>query len=153
VDRLPARWPWLLVVTLVALVAIRVLEPNYVDLQLADDADAFRAAITAPGRALAAAVADMVFAAGYGLLGVIGYRAHGGRAAWATAGAVVVAIGALADEAENLFVFANVAGRAELTNGRIDAMQIAGTMKWLIVPGFLGLLVVLIGRAVTRRRG
>jgi hypothetical protein len=153
VDRLRARWQVLLVVTLVALVAIRVLEPHYVDLQLADDADAFRAAITAPGRAMAAAVADMVFAIGYGLLGIIGFRAHGGGARWATVGVIAVAVGALADVVENAFVFANALRHNDLTDGSIDAMRAVGAVKWIASVAVLVLLVLLLVRLLRRRAG
>ena len=128
--------------------SISLLEPDYTKLQTAADADAFVALLDQPGRAIGAALADMVFALSYGVLGVIGLRVHGGETWYATAGGVAVATGAFFDEIENMFVIANIVARDTITDAWINAMQIPGTLKWIATPGFLLLFGLILVRAV-----
>ena len=152
-DRLRPHWKVLLAVTVVAGIAIMVTGPNHTDLQMADDADEFRALLGEPGRHLAAALVDVVFAVAYGLLGVVGFRAVGGASLAARLGATAIAAGAVFDEIENVFLVANILGRRTLTDGWVDAMQVPGTLKWVATPGFLLLFAFVIVRAVRRVRG
>jgi hypothetical protein len=151
VERLRANWVLLLTITIASAIAIMVLEPDYTKLQTAKDAADFQEVLDHPKRAAAAAVADIVFAAGYGLLGVVGFRAHGRGARIATVGAIAIAAGALFDMIENLFVIANVARHESLTDGWIDAMQVPGTLKWAGSAGVLLLFGLMIVRAVQDR--
>lgn len=141
----------LLAVTTAAAIAITVIGPNHNDLQLAASADRFRAELDEPGRHLAAGAIDILFAVAYGTLGFVelGKRAAGrwfGRAAQ-----VLVVVGATADVIENLFLLRNIAARATVSDGWIDAMQVPGTVKWVAAPGFL-LLFWLVGRDLLHRR-
>ena len=150
-GRLWHHWKLLLVVTVVAGAGIQAFEPDWNDLQMADDADAYRAILDSTGRATAAALCDVVFAAGYGLLGVAGVRSLGGRARVAIAAAGAIALGALADEVENLFMIRNINSEGTLTDGWVDAMQVFGTIKWIGALGFLYFFFLLIRRALDRR--
>jgi hypothetical protein len=144
-------WQLLLVVVIAALAGIRLLEPEYNALQTATDAADFRDALDYPGRAIAAALCDVVFAVGYGLLGIVAFRALGGRSRLATAGVVAIVAGAAFDELENLLVIANIIRRETLTDSWIDAMRIAGVAKWVAILASLALLVALLIFRATRR--
>jgi hypothetical protein len=95
----------------------------------------------------------VVFAAGYGLLGLVGLRALGSKGALAKIGAVVIAAAALFDESENVLLISNIARRRTLTDGWIYAMRIPGTLKWVGSPVLLVVFVALISRALRRDSG
>ena len=151
IERLWRHWKLLLAVTVIAGAGIQAFEPDWNDLQMADGADAYRALLDSTGRATAAALSDIVFAAGYGLLGVAGVRSLGGRSPVAVVAAVAIAVGALADEVENVFMIRNINSEATLTDGWIDAMQVFGTIKWIGALGFLYFFFLLIQSALARR--
>jgi hypothetical protein len=70
--------------------------------------------------------------------------------------AFAVVVGAVSDELENLIVIGNVARRETLSDGWIDLMRVAGTVKWIAAPAILMLYVLLVraafnARARTRR--
>ena len=74
-DRLASKWKLIVVVTIVAGIALAVAEPDYTTLQMSKDANDFRSVLgDQDGRALFANICDMIFAADYGLLGVIAFR-------------------------------------------------------------------------------
>jgi hypothetical protein len=146
-----ANWKALLVLVIVSAIAIMVLEPDYSKLQGAKDADEFRSLLDHPGRAMLATIADMIFAVGYGLLGVVGFRAHAPGTLFATIGSFCIAAGATCDEIENVFVLTNIIRREQLTDAWINAMQVPGTFKWIGTVGFLMLFGLLIVRGVQRR--
>ncbi len=129
-----------LAVTLASGAAIWISESDYIDLQNASGAADFVGHLDAPGRTLLAAGFDIVFSVAYAALGVVGFRTHGAGSRLAAWGAGFLVAGAVSDEIENGFVVANVVRRDTLTDGWVDAMQVPGTTKWMIVPGFLLLL-------------
>jgi hypothetical protein len=152
VDRWRLRWPWVALAVLLSGLAIFLAEPHYTDLQTADDAGRFVELLDHPRRAILAAGFDIVFAAAYGLLFLIGLRTHSrGRRICPWASAAVVT-GALADEVENLLVIANAARRRTVTDGWIDAMQVPGTIKWVAEIGLLVLLGLMLTNWVQDRR-
>jgi hypothetical protein len=148
---LAPRWKLLLAITIGAAVGIQLLEPDYNELQTAPDALAFLYALGGPGRALAASGCDMVFAAGYGTLGVIGMRVWSPARVVARIGTVLIVGSALFDEIENGFLVRNILSRERLTDGWIAAMRVPGTLKWMGSPVFLILLLVLARRELRRR--
>jgi hypothetical protein len=150
--RLGSHWKLLLLVTIVAAVATPLFDPKYNSLQTAHDAIAFRHALQHPARAIAATTCDVVFAAGYGLLGLVGLwaiEAHGVAKQFAT---VVIAAAALFDELENLLLTSNVVRRRTITNGWIYAMRVPGTLKWIGSPVLLVVLIAVVRRAIRSGR-
>lgn len=145
-ERLGDYWKPLLAITVLAGIGIAVFGPNHMELQMADGADAFRDHLDGPTRHLVAALFDVVFAAGYGLLGVAVLRAIDARGLPGTVAAVTILAGALFDEIENVFLIANIARHEVLTDGWITAMQVPGTLKWIGSIGFVILFVLLILR-------
>lgn len=147
------RWQVLLLVTVVALIGIQLFEPDYTKLQTADNADAFRIALGDDrGRAIGAALCDLVFAAGYGLLGVMAFRALAtGRGA--LIGVSLIAGAAIADELENLCVLTNLALGDDRTNGWINVMRAFGYAKnGLLILSLLCLAVFGVARIARARR-
>jgi len=149
--RLP-DWKVLLVVVVVSAVVLTVVGPEHANLQMAADADAFRAHLAHPGRELASALLDFVFAASYGLLGIVGYRMTTFRPIAKRMGIALVAIAALCDEVENVFLVRNITERRTLTDAWVDAMKVPGTLKWIGSPALLVLMLWAVGRAVRRAR-
>jgi hypothetical protein len=147
---LRVQWKWVLAVMVVAAVGIQAFFADHNNLQTASDADAFRRVLgDDAGRALAAAGSDVVFAAAYGVLGVIAFQAH--AKGWlATVGCVLVAGGALFDELENVVLIRSIAAHRTIGDSAIDLMQIPGTLKWIGAPGVLLLFGVLVARALHR---
>ena len=145
-----ATWKVLLAAAVVTAVVLTVVGPQHANLQMAANADAFRAKLAHPGRELASALLDFLFAASYGLLGIVGYRMTGFRPSIKRVAVVVIAIGALCDEIENVFLVRNIAKRRTLTDGWVDAMQVPGTLKWIASPVLLVLMIWAVGRAVRR---
>lgn len=148
------RWTWagLVAVTVVALVAIAAFDRHYNQLQTAHDAAAFRHSLRSPARSIAATVCDIVFAAGYGALAVLGVRSLDfGRTA-----ARVLLIGAVAgavfDELENVVLLSNIARHRTITDTAITVMRVPGTLKWVGFPFYLVILVALAIRLVRRNR-
>ncbi len=133
-------------ITAVAGVAIFVLFPDYVTLQSAPSVDEFLGTLgDEKARASAAALMDLVFAAGYGTLGVIAYAAvtSGVPRALGTAASVGAA---LADEVENVYVLLNTRHGSSTTPAAIDAMTTAGAVKWGLVVTAVVLLLALAGQ-------
>lgn len=140
------RWP-LGLASLAALGAIWLLGPRYGQLQLAGDAGEFLRIVGGErSRYLAAAVADALFAACYGLLALAIAR----PSLASRVGTWLVVAGAAFDETENALVVANLATSSGLSNGRVDAMRIAGVAKFTSVA--LGAFLYL-GAWVLDRRG
>jgi hypothetical protein len=153
VDNLRTRWKLVLLVTVVALVGIQLCFWEYNKLQTAADADAFRRTLgDDTARAIGAALCDMVFAVGYGLLGLIALRAVNAKGVIAVVGGVLVLASSLFDECENVFLIRNIASHTSIGNSDIDGMQVFGTLKWVGEPVFAILLILLAVRAVRRRR-
>jgi hypothetical protein len=125
------RWRWPLVVAaIVALGAIWLLGPKYSQLQLATDADAFRRIVDGDrGRYVTAGIADVAFAASYGLLALAITR----RPLASRLGASLVLAGAVFDQAENLLLIANVAADTNLSDGRVQLMRAAGLAKYAAI--------------------
>jgi len=149
IDGLRARWLAVIAITVGTAIGIQVSEPDYNKIQAAKDAAAFVHLLDEPGRAMLATGFDLLFAAAYGTLGVIGLRAHGVGTRLAAWGTAAVVIGAASDEVENVFVLTNIARRDTLTDGWVDAMQVPGTTKWIAAPGIL-VLFAFTGRAILR---
>ncbi|MEN3272827.1 MAG: hypothetical protein V7636_1588 [Actinomycetota bacterium] len=147
-----ASWKLLLAAAIVTAAVLTVVGPDHAGLQMAADADAFRAKLTHPGRELAAALIDVGFAASYGLLGIVGYRMTTFRSSIKRFAIALVALGALCDEIENMFLVRNITERRTLSDGWVDAMKVPGTLKWIGSPALLVLMVWAIGRAVRRAR-
>lgn len=154
IERLRPHWKLVAVGTLVALAGIGVAKSNYASLQLASTPNEFVEELDGEsGRAMLAGVFDLLFAFGYGALGLIGLRAHGrGRrvAAWA---AVAVVIGVAGDQLENGLVIANAAQHDSIDQTRIDVMGGFGAIKWVAQLGNLVLLVLLALNWSADRRG
>jgi hypothetical protein len=147
-----SRWGLLLLVTVIAGVAIVVIEPDYNKLQTAKDVAGFKATLDGDRtRALIATCFDFVFAAGYGTLLVAALRAMAPTRTLAVLGTVLALGGAVADELENLLVFTNVGRNGGVNIRWIDLMKLFGTAKTVLLAAALVLLVVLlIRRAVSR---
>ncbi|MEY2449618.1 MAG: hypothetical protein QOH79_3094 [Acidimicrobiaceae bacterium] len=137
--------------TAAAFAGIGAFESSYDGLQTAPNLTMFRQLLTSPPRAMGAACCDLVFAAGYGMLGVVIFRGIGGRTRVATIGAITIGVAALLDELENALLIQNIARQRTTTDGWIDAMTWAGTFKWWGVRLALCLLVVAIALAVRRK--
>lgn len=152
-QRVTPQWKFLLLMTVVALVGILVLKPDYVALQTADDADAFRRVLgDDQTRAFLAGWCDIVFTFGYGLLGVIGFRALAtGRLA--LAGVLLTVGAAVTDQVENAFVLLNVSRADSTTDAWINAMTAVGVVKIVLFVAALVLLLGLTGRHMMSRRG
>jgi len=125
----------------VALVLIVVVsQGKYGGLQMAKDATVFHSlASTDTWRYVAAGLIDLVFAAAYGLaaLGMPSTPRASRVGAW------LVALGAVADEAENVTLLVGVSQRASITNGAVDLMRAFGTAKLGAI--LLGLLLLYAG--------
>ena len=144
------RWQVLLGLTAVFAV-ILLIEPRHNDLQTADNAADF--VKTLDGHTTAstlAALCDVAFAAAYCAVGLEGLRIVGRGSRLAVVGSVLIAVGALCDEIENVFLIRNIANPESLTNGAVDLMQVPGTIKWVGGFGFLILFGLLIQRARQR---
>lgn len=154
IERLRPHWKLVAVGTVVTLAGIWLSKPNYVSLQLASTPAEFAEELEGePGRAMLAGGFDLLFAFGYGVLGLIGLRAHArGRrvAAWA---AIAVVIGVAADQVENVLVIANAAQHDSLDETTIDAMGLFGSIKWAAQLGNAVLLVMMATNWSTDRRG
>ena len=136
----------LIALTLVFLVAIVVLAPQYNDLQLAADADAFRDALPdgERNRYIGATIADFLFAAAYAATALALTR-PGLRLS--IIGAWVLVAGAVFDEIENSFVLAGVLDEGGVTDGAVDAMRLFGTLKWVGIAAGLVLMAVALVQA------
>ena len=150
-DGLRARWTIVLAVTVVAAIGINLFDSAYNSLQTATDAAGFHRALGSHTRALAATGCDIVFAAGYGVLGLVALRVlDPPRRMALLAGSVVVA-SSLFDELENLILMRNITSATTLTNGRITLMRVPGTLKWVGSPIFLLLLIAITRRSLRQR--
>jgi lysophospholipase L1-like esterase len=120
-----------------ALVLIVAVGPSYGDLQTVDTATAFRAlADEDTDRYVAAGLIDFVFAAAYGLAALTMPM----KMLVSRVGAGLIALGALADEAENVTLLRNIAKHATLTDADVDLMRIWGQVKWTLILLGLALL-------------
>lgn len=146
-------WKPVLAVTVVSLIGIWLLFPEYLDLQTAPSRDEFRGLVgDRTARATSAAVADLVFTLSYATLGVIlySYVATGFVRAIGTA---LVVGGAVADEVENVALILNLQ-RTTPTSDGIDLMLTAGSVKWGLLSAAIILLLALAGQQwLDRRRG
>ena len=151
-DRLRAHWGVVLAITVAAAIGINLFDSAYNVLQTAPTAAAFQHTLTSRASALGATGCDIVFAAGYGTLGLIGLRVlDPPRRLTLVAAALVVASSAF-DELENLVLVRNIVAERTLTDGWIIVMRVPGTLKWIGSPVFLALLIGLVLRFVRRRR-
>lgn len=138
----------LIALAVLALVAIAVLGPEYVGLQRATDAEAFRELLPDDHREryMAAAVADLVFAAAYAFV-ALSFVAP--SSLLSRAGAWFVVSGAVFDEAENVFVLANVRKEEAITDSAVMVMRTLGEIKTVTLA--IGVILLLLS-AIERRR-
>jgi hypothetical protein len=139
-----------LVLTVVAAVGINLFEPDYNSLQTSSSVAAFQHVLDGHARAIAATGCDIVFAAGYGTLGLIALRALGTPRRLALPAVGVIVASALFDELENIVLIRNIVVERTLTDGWIAIMRGPGTLKWIGSPVFFVLLVAL-GRRLVQR--
>lgn len=124
-------------------VAIWLLEPDYLDLQTATTTDEFLGVLGGDQRrAMAAAIADMVFALAYAVLGVIafGHVAHGVARG---IGMALVVGAAVADEIENVMVLLAARAGSGVSVRTIDVMGTSGSVKWGLLTAAIVLLMAL----------
>jgi hypothetical protein len=125
----------LIAIAFVALgIAISGTARNYLSVQNAETAEAFREAVgDDDGRVAAAALIDVAFAGSYALFAAT----FANRRRPATmAAAVLVACGAAADVVENLLVFRGASRLDDVSDGLVSAMSLSGIVKWAgIVSG------------------
>ena len=150
IDTLRRRWIVVLAITVAAAVGINLFEPAYNSLQTAPSAAAFQHTLTDHGRAIAATGCDIVFALGYGALGLIALRTLDTPRRLARPAAVLIIASALCDELENIVLVRNIVAARTLTDGWITVMRGPGALKWIGLPIFFVLLVALALRAVRR---
>jgi lysophospholipase L1-like esterase len=144
---LRSRWRFLLATSALTLLLIVVVGPHYGDVQTAGDADAFRALLAdGHGRYVAAAIVDLVFALAYGLAAL----AFSAPLWLSRAGGVLVALGALTDELENITLLRNISRRASVEDGAIETMRRFGTIKYGLI--LVGLTLLFAGLLWTRRQ-
>lgn len=138
----------LIALAVAALAAIAVLGPEYIDLQRATDADAFRELLPDDqrDRYMAAAVADVVFAAAYAFV-ALSFVAPGSLLS--RAGAWFAVSGAVFDEGENVFVLANVRKEEAITDSAVMVMRTLGEIKGVTLG--IGVILLLMS-AIERRR-
>ncbi len=146
-QRLSQHWKLILIVGAVAGLGIFIAEPDYNTLQMSKDADDFRSVLgDQETRAMVANIFDLVFAACYGVLGVIAFhKLATGRTA--LIGSLLAVGAAVADEVENVMVMLNITGSDSLTNGAVDAMTTVGLVKWVLIIVAIVLLIALTVRA------
>lgn len=146
-------WKPILALVVVAGVTIWLLEPHYLDLQSASTPDEFLGVLgDGRRRAMAAAVVDVAFALGYGLLGVIAFQhvAFGvtrGIGIGLTIGAVV------ADELENVLVLVGAQQGSSVSVSVVDHIGTAGSIKWGLLTAAVVLLLALSMQTRFARRG
>ena len=151
-DWLRAHWVIVLAVTVAAAIGINVFDSSYNTLQTAADATHFRRALGSHTRALAATGCDMVFALGYGALGLVAVRVLDPPRRLALVAGVGVVGSSLFDELENLILLRNITSAQTLTDGWITVMRVPGTLKWIGSPIFLVLLIAIARRALQQRK-
>ena len=128
--------------------AIWLLEPNYLDLQTASTPDEFLGILGGgQRRAMAAALADMVFALGYAVLGVMAFQ-HVADGVARGIGMGLIIGAAVADEIENAMVLLAARDGSDVSLSTIDVMGTAGSVKW----GLLTAAVVLLMALALQRR-
>jgi hypothetical protein len=139
------RWHVVLIVTVVAAIGIQAFNSNYGQMQTAKTVQDFLNGLNGhPGRAAAATLCDIVFAAGYTTLGIIGFRTVG-RSAASLFAVVTIVFGGVLDEIENVVLLIKNAARDTLTKGWFDASR-AFQLKWIGTFGFLTLFYLLFKR-------
>ncbi|MEO6606031.1 MAG: hypothetical protein ABIN55_10495 [Aeromicrobium sp.] len=149
-ERLASQWKLIALITAVAGAAIFAFYPDYNTLQMSNDANDFASILgDDESRARAANLSDLVFALGYGVLGVIAFRRLAtGKVA--LIGALLAAGGALADEIENVLVFLNLRSDSP-TNSDVDLMTTFGLIKWVLLIAAIALLIVVVIRGKARK--
>lgn len=147
-------WKPVLVLAVLACAALFVLMPNYVDMQSAPTPAIFRGELGDHERnALLAALADLAFAALYGLLGVIAFDAVA-TGLLRVIGTVLIVGAAVADEIENVLLMINIGNADTVTQGAVDAVGTAGDVKYVLLAAGIILFLALAGqRFLDRRRG
>ena len=104
--------------------SIFVLAPRYLAAQSAADAATFREVVAGQqNRFAAAAVADLLLAAAYGV-SALAYMPNAG---WLRRALGAVALAAVADEVENILIFASALG--DPSHAAIRVMRASGTVK------------------------
>lgn len=144
--RLETYWKLIFLVGGVAGLAIFAFMPDYNTLQMSSGAKDFTSTLgDDEGRAVAANICDMVFALGYGVLGVVAFnKLATGKVA--LVGTLLSVGAALADEIENVLVFLNIQSDS-LSNGDVDLMGTFGSIKWVLIIAAIALLIVVAIRA------
>ncbi|MGA8851838.1 MAG: hypothetical protein WB508_08970 [Aeromicrobium sp.] len=137
------RWRPVIALAVVSGAAIWLLEPNYLDLQTSATPDEFLGVLGGgQRRAMAAAIADMVFALSYALLGVMAF----GQVAYGVArgiGTGLIISAAAADEVENVMVLMAARDGSSVSVSTIDVMGTAGSVKWGLLTASVVLLMAL----------
>jgi hypothetical protein len=144
------HWKLILAITVGAAIAIMVVGPAHNALQSASSVRSFRRSLRHPTSELSADLFDVVFAAGYGLLGLIGFYSVARNPRIARLGALLVVVGASCDEAEKVVLAINITCRATITDTWISVMRVPGTVKWLAAVGIAWLYVLVIRGGVRR---
>ena len=122
-----------------------VLFPDYVQLQSAPSPDEFRGILgDDDARAKAAAIADLVFAFAYPMLGVIAFAAVATGVPRMIGTLAIVGSG-IADELENVMVLRNIGAGIDLKQSAIDQMLLAGSVKWGLLVTAIVLFMALTG--------
>ncbi len=150
--RMPS-WRPILAVLVVSGAAIWLLEPNYLDLQAATTGDEFLGVLgDGRRRAAAAAVADVVFTAGYGLLGVLAFQ-HVALGVTRGIGMALTIGAAAADEVENVLVLIALHQRGDVSASILGGIGAAGSTKWGLATAAVVLLMALTLQDRLARRG
>jgi hypothetical protein len=121
-------------------IGINLLASNYLRVQGADSADAFRAAVgDRRTRVAAAALVDIGFALTYALVAASFVRRE--RAA-TKAGVALVVVGAAGDVVENLALLAGTLRLDRVSDDLVTVMHVGGLVKWFgIVAGALTITI------------
>lgn len=140
------RYPLFGVAAGLALLMLSVA-PDYLKLQGADDADAFRSVLTdGHGRYIAAAIIDVLFALAYGLVAL----AFTTRSRVSVAGGISVVLGSIADELENFSVLHNIGREAILKDPAIDLMATFQLINRVFIS--VGIIVLIVTATLHIRR-
>ena len=123
-----------------------VLFPDYVPLQSSASPDEFLGFIgDDDARARAAAIADLVFAVAYPMLGIIAFAAVATGVPRVVGTLAIVGSG-IADELENIMVLRNIGAGIDLKQSAIDQMLLAGSVKWGLLVTAIVLFLALAGQ-------
>lgn len=148
-DALRRYWLPLALTTALLLAGILGAASNYGEAQTASDVTEFKRFVPASEVSdyKLAALIDLLFAAGYGLLALMarsGLATKAGRGLCAARiGCWCVFVAAVLDEIENVLLLWNLANRASIGEFAIEAMTTAGKAKWIF--SVFGLVLVAAG--------